>query len=164
MTAGPHLELALARPEDTDALGALLADALPAAAVVYLRGELGAGKSSLARALLRARGVDGPIKSPTYSLVERYATARGDAVHLDLYRIAEAAELDFLGLDEAGAAPMLWLVEWPDRGAARLPAADLDVVLEVAGAGRRANLRPAGAELPGWWATLSKMAGCSGFA
>jgi tRNA threonylcarbamoyl adenosine modification protein YjeE len=164
MTPGAPLEFALARPEDTDALGALLAAALPDAAVVFLRGELGAGKSSLARALLRARGVTGPVKSPTYSLLERYGTARGDALHLDLYRIAEAAELDFLGLDEAGAGPVLWLVEWPDRGAGRLPAPDLDVRLEVDGTGRRATLHSTGTAVPPWWATLSKMAGCSGSA
>ena len=127
---------------DADATGAL-ADALartqPASAVVHLHGELGAGKSTLARAWLRALGVTGAIRSPTYTLVERYALRDGgEALHLDLYRIGSAGELEFLGLDEAAAR--LWLVEWPERGLAALPAADLRVELAVEGDGRRCRL------------------------
>jgi tRNA threonylcarbamoyl adenosine modification protein YjeE len=162
MSRVPTLEFALPGPADTDALGEALARAVRQAAVVTLRGELGAGKSSLARAWLRARGVAGPIRSPTYSLVERYRLDDGgEAIHLDLYRVAEAAELDFLGLDEPALASALWLVEWPERGGARLPAADLDIALRVDGAGRHATLRQMASEPPAWWATLSKMAGCS---
>ena len=157
----PTLELVLADPDATDALGRGLAEALPAGAVVFLFGDLGAGKSSLARALLRARGVAGPIKSPTYSLVERYATDRGEALHLDLYRIREAAELDFLGLDDADAGPRLWLVEWPERGIGALPAPDLRIAIDVVGSGRRALLAPGGEGVPSWWADLSKMAASS---
>lgn len=133
-------------PEATDALGRLLAQSQPVRAVVHLHGDLGAGKSSLARAWLRALGVEGPIRSPTYTLVERYPVAAGEALHLDLYRIGDAGELEFLGLDEAGGA--LWLVEWPERGGRALPAADLNVELAIEGAGRRVRLRaasPAGA-------------------
>ena len=83
----------------------------------------------------------GTVRSPTYTLVERYRLADGaEALHLDLYRIGDAGELEFLGLDEADAA--LWLVEWPERGAGALPAADLHVRLAVSGAGRRAALDP----------------------
>jgi len=131
----------------TDALGQVLAATQPAQAVVYLHGDLGAGKSTLARAWLRALGVQGPIRSPTYTLVERYPIPGGEALHLDLYRIGGAGELEFLGLDEAGAA--LWLVEWPERGAGSLPAADLQVDLQVQGAGRAVRLlamSPAGDE------------------
>lgn len=125
----------------TDTLGGVLASTRPGQAVVYLHGDLGAGKSTLARALLRALGVEGPIRSPTYTLVERYPVPGGEALHLDLYRIGGAGELEFLGLDEAGA--VLWLVEWPERGAGALPAADLDVELAVKEAGRAVRLRPA---------------------
>ena len=114
------IERFLPDTEATDALGRALAATQPPQAVVYLHGDLGAGKSTLARAWLRALGVEGPIRSPTYTLVERYPIPGGEALHLDLYRIGGAGELEFLGLDEAGAA--LWLVEWPERGAGALPA------------------------------------------
>lgn len=135
---------ALASAQATEDLGAALADALPhAPAVLALSGDLGAGKSTLARALLRRLGVSGAIRSPTYTLVERYATAQGECLHLDLYRIADPDELDYLGLDELQAVARLWLIEWPERGGERLPGADLRLRLEQAGAGRVARLEAA---------------------
>lgn len=123
----------------TNALGVALALTRPARGVVYLHGDLGAGKSTLARALLRALGVTGAVRSPTYTLVERYPLASGgEAWHLDLYRIGDGAELEFLGLDSDEAT--LWLVEWPERGAGSLPQADLRVDLAVAGQGRQASV------------------------
>ena len=102
-------------------------------------GDRGSGKSTLARAWLRALGVAGTVRSPTYTLVERYPLASGgEALHLDLYRIGAPGELEYLGLDDAGAA--LWLVEWPERGTGALPSADLHVQLDVAGTGRLARL------------------------
>lgn len=133
------MRLHLRDAEATEALGAALANALPSPAVVHLEGDLGAGKSTLARALLRALGVQGTIRSPTYTLVERYATERGEAWHLDLYRIGDPGELEFLGLE---GDPGLWLVEWPERGLGTLPTADLTVRLEVARNGRDAMLTP----------------------
>lgn len=133
-------ELLLPDADATDRLGQLLAQTRPASAVVHLQGDLGAGKSTLARALLRALGVQGAIRSPTYTLVERYPLpAGGEAWHLDLYRIGNAGELDFLGLDEGEAT--LWLVEWPERGVGALPPLDLHVALEMHGDGRKASLR-----------------------
>lgn len=123
----------------TEALGARLAQTLPERAVIQLHGDLGAGKSTLARALLRALGVTGTIRSPTYTLVEQYALpAGGLALHLDLYRIGNPGELEFLGLDPAEAR--LWLVEWPERGQGALPPVDLDIALAVDGDGRRCRL------------------------
>src|SRR3546814_3542372 len=113
-----------------------------------LHGDLGAGKSTLARAWLRALGVEGPIRSPTYTLVERYPVPGGEALHLDLYRIGGAGELEFLGLDDADVA--LWLVEWPERGTGGLPAADLRVDLSMEGAGRAVRLRAGGAAGGEW--------------
>lgn len=142
-------EYFLASPDDTDLLGQWLAATRPPHAVVQLRGDLGAGKSTLARALLRALGVKGGIRSPTYTLVERYPLDDGhEAWHLDLYRIGQADELEFLGLDEGSAS--LWLVEWPERGAGALPPTDLIVALEIDGHGRRARLSAASAAGAEW--------------
>ena len=125
----------------TDALARILAHSQPTPAVVHLQGDLGAGKSTLARAWLRALGVTGAVRSPTYTLVERYQLAGGrEALHLDLYRIAGASELEFLGLDDAQAA--LWLIEWPERGGSALIAPDLRIELAVAAAGRACRLQP----------------------
>jgi tRNA threonylcarbamoyladenosine biosynthesis protein TsaE len=134
--------------DDVDAtgrLGAALAATRPAQAVIYLQGDLGAGKTTLARALLRALGVSGAVRSPTYTLIERYPTAMGDAVHLDLYRIADPEELHYLGLDDLVASASLWLVEWPERGAGALPRADLTIELAQSGSGRAAHLHGSGA-------------------
>lgn len=130
----------LSDADATEALGHVLAQSRPGSAVVHLQGDLGAGKSTLARALLRALGVKGAIRSPTYTLVERYPLDEGEAWHLDLYRIGDAAELEYLGLDETAVS--LWLIEWPERGQGGLPSPDLRVELEVQGAGRQVRLQP----------------------
>ena len=141
------MRLSLPTADATDALGSALAASRPARAVLYLHGDLGAGKSTLARALLRAMGVQGAIRSPTYTLIERYTLGQGDAavdaVHLDLYRIAAAAELEFLGLDDLSAQAALWLIEWPERGGQSLPPADLHIRLALDGEGRDAVLETA---------------------
>ena len=139
MTERGAVRLHLPDADATGRLATALAMTAPTPAVVYLQGDLGAGKSTLARAWLRALGVQGAVRSPTYTLVERYPVAGGaEALHLDLYRIGDAGELEFLGLDSAGVA--LWLVEWAERGGRSLPAADLVVRLAIGGAGRDAVL------------------------
>ena len=147
------LDFLLDDADATEALGARLAQALPARAVAYLHGDLGAGKSTLARALLRALGVTGTIRSPTYTLVEQYPLpAGGIALHLDLYRIGDPGELEFLGLDPAETR--LWLVEWPERGQGGLPTPDLEVALAVEGEGRRCQLQARSAIGEAWLDTL----------
>ena len=151
--ADPLRTLPLADAEATAALGAALAAQRPVRAVLHLHGDLGAGKSTLARALLRALGVKGPIRSPTYTLIERYPLAGGgEAAHLDLYRLADASELDFLALDELQAAASLWLVEWPERGAGHLPPADLALRLRLDGDGREVAVEAASPAGAAWWA------------
>jgi tRNA threonylcarbamoyladenosine biosynthesis protein TsaE len=145
--------LYLPDPEATAALAQTLAATRPANAVVHLHGDLGAGKSTLARAWLRALGVTGPVRSPTYTLVERYPLASGgEALHLDLYRIGDAGELEFLGLDDADAR--LWLVEWPEHGLGALPPADLEVVLELRDGGRACRLAFADGADSAWLAAF----------
>lgn len=145
------VDLFLADAEATARLAQALARTAPRPAVVLLHGDLGAGKSTLARAWLRALGVTGAIRSPTYTLVERYPLAGGgEALHLDLYRIGDGAELEFLGLDDADA--LLWLVEWPERGGGALPPADLRVTLAMEADGRRATLVPLGPAGAPWLA------------
>lgn len=137
----PSFDLHLVDENATSALGAELARHLPPRAVVHLHGDLGAGKSTLARAMLRALGVTGTIRSPTYTLVEQYPLREGGmALHLDLYRIGDAGELEFLGLDTDEAR--LWLVEWPERGQGGLPPVDLAIELGVMGDGRDCRLWP----------------------
>jgi tRNA threonylcarbamoyladenosine biosynthesis protein TsaE len=116
----------------TEGFGARLARSRPAAerlAVIYLTGDLGAGKTTLTRGFLRELGVTGPVRSPTYTLVEIYALGSLTALHLDLYRLSDAAELDNLGVREWARGGHLWLVEWPERGGERLPGADLVITL-----------------------------------
>ena len=142
----------------TTAFGRRLADALPesGAFAIALRGPLGAGKSMLARALLRGLGVTGPVPSPTYTLVEPYTTTRGPASHVDLYRLQTGEEMLALGAEEWANEGALILVEWPEHGAEELLDFDLDIALDHADAGRSLNARaltPAGA------ATLHRLRG-----
>ena len=153
------MQLLLPDSVSTEALGGALADTRPAYAAMHLQGDLGAGKSTLARALLRRLGVQGAIRSPTYTLVERYPIPEGEAWHLDLYRIGDVGELDFLGLDEAVAT--LWLVEWAERAGSALPVADLRVELSTVGEGRAASL-VAGTAMGERW--LERLSDCPAFA
>lgn len=136
-------ELDLPDEAATQALAVRVAGALQDGLVIYLQGELGAGKSTFARALLRALGVTERVKSPTYSLLESYPLARGTAWHLDLYRIADPGELEWLGLEALAAPSSVVLVEWPAVGRGSLPPADLDLWLDYDGAGRRVRLQAA---------------------
>jgi tRNA threonylcarbamoyladenosine biosynthesis protein TsaE len=123
--------------QETEDFGARVARARPgpstALAVLYLGGQLGAGKTTFARGFARALGVTGLVRSPTYTLLELYPAGALTLVHLDLYRVRSPAELDSLGLREWAAPGHLWLIEWPERAAGRLPAADLAVAFAVDG-------------------------------
>lgn len=149
------LKLELSDYAATEALGAALADALPAqsratreapqipgnAIVVYLKGELGAGKTTCARSLLHALGVSGIVRSPTYTLVESYAGNRIQCIHVDLYRLRGPQDLEDLGLRDTLMPGNLLLIEWPERGGAELPPADLVVNLAYRADGREAILQ-----------------------
>jgi tRNA threonylcarbamoyladenosine biosynthesis protein TsaE len=122
---------------ETEALGKRIARRLRVGDVIALEGELGAGKTTLARALLRALGVAGEVPSPSFTLVQQYDTPRLKIAHCDFYRIEEAAEVDELGLEDAlkeGAV----LVEWPERAPHRIPEDALRIQMEFIGENERA--------------------------
>lgn len=137
----PEQHWELPDEDATRAFGTQFADALEGGVVVYLRGELGAGKTSFARALLTALGVGERIKSPTYSLVEGYQAKERAAWHLDLYRIADPGELEWLGLDALSDPTAVVLVEWPERGRGALPVSDVELEFVYSGHGRRAQIQ-----------------------
>jgi len=125
-------------------LGAGIAAACEAPLLIFLEGELGAGKTTLARGFLRALGHRGAVKSPTYTLIESYDVDGTAVFHLDLYRVADPEELEYLGLRELLAETALVLVEWPERGAGWLPAPDLRVCIRHCPDGRRIELSAPG--------------------
>lgn len=92
---------------------------------LYLSGELGAGKTTLTRGFLRALGVSQAVRSPTYALLEEYATTKGMILHADFYRLSGAADLESLGLADYDRPGALWIVEWPEQASPGLPPADI---------------------------------------
>ncbi|EHQ51111.1 MULTISPECIES: tRNA (adenosine(37)-N6)-threonylcarbamoyltransferase complex ATPase subunit type 1 TsaE [Ectothiorhodospira] len=141
--------LELADEAATEAFGARLAAACPHEGVVFLEGDLGAGKTTLVRGFLRGLGHGGAVKSPTYTLVEPYDIAGRRILHFDLYRLEDPEELEYLGVREELGGQALNLVEWPRQGRGWLPAPDLCLSLTASGAGRRVVVSaqsPAGAE------------------
>lgn len=123
------------------ALGATLATRFPHGGLITLHGDLGAGKTTLVRGLLRALGYNGIVKSPTYTLVEPYSLATLHVYHFDLYRLSDPEELEYLGIRDYLRPNALCLVEWPERAGGSLPKADLQVVIHHAGDSRHVEIR-----------------------
>jgi tRNA threonylcarbamoyladenosine biosynthesis protein TsaE len=151
------MTLNLAGSGITEALGAALARAFPGAqagAVVHLQGELGAGKTTCVRSVLRALGVTGPVRSPTYTLVDTYNLTGLACVHIDLYRVQSLQEVEELGLRDLTGPGYFMLIEWPEKGGAAVPRSDLLLSLRYAGESRVAEITAQGAVGMTW---LSKL-------
>ena len=127
-------------PEAQERLGRALAAALAGHGVVYLEGELGAGKTTLARGILRGYGHEGAVKSPTYTLVEPYELAGVTVYHFDLYRLTDPEELELLGIRDYCRPDALALVEWPERGHPLLPPPDMVITIRSGIHGRDIEL------------------------
>jgi len=140
MSESRILSLLLDDEAEQEAFGSQLASVCDGPLLVYLEGDLGVGKTTLARGFLRRFGHRGAVKSPTYTLVEPYDLNGRRVYHLDLYRVADPGELEYLGLREMLAEDALLLVEWPERGAGWLPSPDLRVRIAYAGEGRRVEV------------------------
>lgn len=130
----------LAGERQTESLGAQLAQILQPGLVIYLCGDLGAGKTALARAMLRGLGYRGKVKSPTYTLVELYRVSRLNLYHFDLYRFSNPLEWEDTGFREYFNPESVCLVEWPEKAGALLPPADIRITLSIRDSGRNVEI------------------------
>lgn len=127
--------------EATEQFGAKLWAELPEKCVVFLRGDLGAGKTTLVRGFLRAAGYTGAVKSPTYTLVEEYTIGERKIFHFDLYRVADPEELEWIGIRDYFDQDSVCFIEWPDMGKGFLPEPDRVISLVSEGTGRSVDMR-----------------------
>jgi tRNA threonylcarbamoyladenosine biosynthesis protein TsaE len=141
MTEPTKIQLVLSDPDATEALGAKVAEWCRGRGIVFLKGDLGAGKTTLVRGVLRSLGFDGSTKSPTYTLVEPYQFEHFKVYHFDLYRLGDPEELEFIGLDDyLSESDALLLFEWPERGEGWLPEPHIHVNLSYDKDQRRAEV------------------------
>jgi tRNA threonylcarbamoyladenosine biosynthesis protein TsaE len=149
------VDLSLSDPAATEALGAALAPGALPGRVLHLRGELGAGKTTVVRGLLRALGYEGRVKSPTYAVVEPYPVSSLNLYHFDFYRLEEPNEWLNSGFREYFSPQSVCLVEWPERAGPTLPPPDLELRLDFSGESRRARLTPRSPAGEAWLSSAS---------
>jgi len=134
------MKVTLRDEAETLALAGRVYRAMPSGGLVFLHGNLGAGKTTFVRGWLRAAGFSGPVKSPTFTLVEEYSFEDRVVYHFDLYRLNDPEELEWMGFRDYLRPNAVCFIEWPERGAGLLPRADLDISLEIAGTERIADI------------------------
>jgi tRNA threonylcarbamoyladenosine biosynthesis protein TsaE len=122
--------------QEQEQIGRALAQVCAGDGLIFLKGDLGVGKTTLARGVLRGMGHEGSVKSPTYTLIEPYEINGGHCYHLDLYRLADPDELEFLGIRDLLEGKAVLLVEWPEQGGDALPVPDLLVTIQYQNEGR----------------------------
>ncbi len=136
------MKLTLLNEQETELLGAELWRVLPEKCLVFLHGDLGAGKTTLTRGVLRAAGHKGAVKSPTYTLVEEYTLADNrHFFHFDLYRLKDPEELEWIGITDYLAQQSLCFIEWPVQGKGFLPEPDVEISLQTVDDGRSVEIK-----------------------
>jgi tRNA threonylcarbamoyladenosine biosynthesis protein TsaE len=126
--------------EETEAFGAELFKSVPPKCLIFLQGDLGAGKTTMVRGFLRAAGYNGVVKSPTYTLVEEYTIGSRKIFHFDLYRVVDPEELEWIGIRDYLDQDSVCFIEWPDKGKGFLPEPDRVISLKTQGLGRSLNI------------------------
>jgi tRNA threonylcarbamoyladenosine biosynthesis protein TsaE len=139
---GDKQVLTLADVDATEALGAALSSACRGGEVIFLQGQLGAGKTSLSRGFIQALGHKGAVKSPTYTLVEPYEFGHLSVYHFDLYRLKDAEELELMGIRDYFRTDSICLIEWPTNGQSHLPPADLIIDIQLLNDARQVEIQP----------------------
>jgi tRNA threonylcarbamoyladenosine biosynthesis protein TsaE len=150
-----EVTLYLADEEAMTALGARIAQATQGHGLIFLEGNLGMGKTTLSRGIIRGLGHVGAVKSPTFTLVEPYEIGDIRAFHFDLYRLVDPEELEFLGIRDYFEDDALCLIEWPDKGAGFLPKPDLTITISPQDSGRSLTILSQGSRGEAWCAALA---------
>ena len=134
------MQYSIADVEQMENFGEILAKILRPGQIVYLRGELGVGKTTIMRGVLKGYGHTGTVKSPTFTLVESYAYKEHQLYHFDLYRLQTPSELEAIGFRDYLNAEDYCFIEWPERGEGALPGANIDIKIEYADIGRTVRI------------------------
>ncbi len=151
----PEVILFLADEDAMVAFGQRIAQVTAGSGVIFLEGDLGAGKTTLSRGIIRGLGHAGAVKSPTFTLVEPYEIGTVRAFHFDLYRLVDPEELEFMGIRDYFDGDVLCLIEWPDKGIGFLPKPDLTITITAHDHGRQLKLLPQGERGESWCAALA---------